>query len=88
MVLILNLDKKKTNNNMPLQNIVPAAKTTVDVVSMAAITTTLMGYLPPAAAFMSILWLSVQMYDRLRHGPVRLREKLPAKIRKMRGKKT
>jgi len=58
-----------------MHNVLPAVKVTGDIVSLAAITTTLLGYLPPVAAFMSILWLGIQIHDRWKHGPVKLRER-------------
>jgi hypothetical protein len=41
----------------------------IDWAAVGATVGTLAGWLPPMAAGLSIVWLSIQIYDRLRHGP-------------------
>jgi hypothetical protein len=44
------------------------AKFVLDVLSLGTVLSTLMGWLPPFAAFMSIIWLGMQIHDRIRYG--------------------
>lgn len=39
------------------------------VVAPGTIVASLLGWLPPIAAALSIVWVSLQIYDRLKYGP-------------------
>lgn len=42
-----------------------------DWAAIGAVVGTLAGFLPPTAALLSVVWLSIQIYDRLKYGPRR-----------------
>ena len=46
-------------------------KYVLDALSIGGVIATIAGWLPPAAAALSIIWLSMQIYDRLKYGPRR-----------------
>ena len=46
-----------------------ALRYTLDFLSIGGVVATLAGWLPPVAALLSIVWLSMQIYDRIKYGP-------------------
>ena len=44
-------------------------KAILDVLSYITAVSVLSGVLPPIAATMSIVWIGVQLYDRVKYGP-------------------
>ena len=46
----------------------------LDVLATGIAGGALMGIFPPIAAFLSIVWLSLQIYDRIKYGPRRNHE--------------
>lgn len=58
-------DKKETKRNYMPENI----KHLLDAVSYGTLVAAITNVLPPLAALLSVIWLSIQIYDRLKHGP-------------------
>jgi hypothetical protein len=44
-------------------------KIACDSVAIGTTVATVLGYAPPIAAVLSIIWLTIQIYDRLHRGP-------------------
>lgn len=44
-------------------------KYTLDAISLGTVIATLAGWLPPLAALLSIIWLSIQIWDRFNRKP-------------------
>jgi len=41
----------------------------LDGLSLSVVVTTIAGILPPIAALLSIIWILIQLYDRIKRGP-------------------